>query len=496
MEYDIFISYRREGGREIARVIKAELEKMGFSVFLDFDELNDGHFEKYIIQAIDSSSVFMLILSPNALDLCIDEGDWVRKEIEYAIKKNCHIVPINPDQKFVGYPNALPETIQNELPNHQISDLMLGQLFKVSLSKLVEERILPHLHNTTLLHINTDSDCVVKKYGKEVLQLEAGVTGEIKLTHGKYLFDFVSKKNPNKHKEILYETNNNVEDYVSIELNPFSSKIKKSLKLSLAFCALLSVMLGLSYSGLFVKKDAKLEVVFAEDNTHFYINDVRFDLVYVQGGSYKMGNNNAEPDECPVHRVVVPNFYIGKYEISQEQWELIMGTNPSFKKGNKYPVENVNWFDAYMFIRKLNEITGRKFQLPTEAQWEYTASGGIYSKGYKYSGSNIIDEVAWYHGNSGAKTHMAVEQYKRANELEVYNMSGNVWEWCHDYYAEDYYRTYRDTINPQGAVTSNKRVIRGGSIQMEDRFSRITNRDAYEPSGSDWDIGFRIIMIP
>ena len=475
MEYDIFISYRREGGREIARVIKAELEKMGFSVFLDFDELNDGHFEKYIIQAIDSSSVFMLILSPNALDLCIDEGDWVRKEIEYAIKKNCHIVPINPDQKFVGYPNALPETIQNELPNHQISDLMLGQLFKVSLSKLVEERILPHLHNTTLLHINTDSDCVVKKYGKEVLQLEAGVTGEIKLTHGKYLFDFVSKKNPNKHKEILYETNNNVEDYVSIELNPFSSKIKKSLKLSLAFCALLLVMLGLSYSGLFVKKDAKLEVVFAEDNTHFYINDVRFDLVYVQGGSYKMGNNNAEPDECPVHRVVVPNFYIGKYEISQEQWELIMGTNPSFKKGNKYPVENVNWFDAYMFIRKLNEITGRKFQLPTEAQWEYTASGGIYSKGYKYSGSNIIDEVAWYHGNSGAKTHMAVEQYKRANELEVYNMSGNVWEWCHDYYAEDYYRTYRDTINPQGAVTSNKRVIRVFKVSLSNAVLHLNN---------------------
>lgn len=112
MEYDIFISYRREGGKEIARIIKAELEKMGFSVFLDFDELNDGHFEKYIIQAIDSSSVFMLILSPNALDLCIDEDDWVRKEIEYAIKKDCHIVPINPDQKFNGYPNVLPETIQ------------------------------------------------------------------------------------------------------------------------------------------------------------------------------------------------------------------------------------------------------------------------------------------------------------------------------------------------------------------------------------------------
>lgn len=494
MEYDIFISYRHEGGREIARVIKAELEKMGFSVFLDFDELNDGHFEKYIIQAIDSSSVFMLVLSPNALDLCIDEGDWVRKEIEYAIKRNCHIVPINPDQKFVGYPNALPETIQKVLPNHQISDLMLGQLFKVSLSKLVEERILPHLHNTTLLHIKTDNDCVVKKYGKEVLQLEAGVTSEIKLTHGKYLFDFVSKKNPNRHKEVLYETHNNVADFLNIEFDRISPKLKKGLISLLVFCILISVIYGLF--DLTDKADTELKVSFAEDNTYFNIDDVRFDLVYVQGGIYNMGNSDTESDESPIHKVVVPNFYIGKYEISQEQWELIMETNPSFKKGNKYPVENVNWFDAYMFIRKLNDITGRKFQLPTEAQWEYAASGGIYNKGYKYSGSNIIDEVAWYHGNSGAKTHMAVEQQKRANELEIYNMSGNVWEWCHDYYAEDYYRTYRDTINPQGAVTSNKRVIRGGSIQMEDGFSRISNRDAYEPSGRDWDIGFRIIMIP
>lgn len=496
MEYDIFISYRREGGKEIARIIKAELEKMGFSVFLDFDELNDGHFEKYIIRAIDSSSVFMLILSPNALDLCIDEDDWVRKEIEYAIKKDCHIVPINPDQKFNGYPNVLPETIQKELPNHQISDLMLGQLFKVSLSKLVEERILPHLHNTTLLHIKTDTDCIVTKYGKEVLQLEAGTTGEIKLTHGKYLLDFICKRNPNRHKEVLYETNNNVEDFLNINFDRITPKLKMWLSLLAVICILMIAIFGLFRTNLTDTVDKKFKVSFAEDNTYFKIDDIRFDLVYVQGGTYNMGNSNSESDESPIHKVVVPNFYIGKYEISQEQWELIMGTNPSFKKGEKYPIENVNWFDAYMFIRKLNEITGRKFQLPTEAQWEYAASGGIYSKGYKYSGSNIIDEVAWYYGNSGAKTHIAVDQQKRANELEIFNMSGNVWEWCHDYYAEDYYRTYRDTINPQGAVTSNKRVIRGGSMQMEDSFSRITNRDAYEPSGSDWDIGFRIIMIP
>ena len=144
-KYDIFISYRREGGADKARVLKTELEKRGFSVFLDFDELKDGYFDERIMNAISSTPIFMILLSQNALDRCGEEGDWVYKEIEYAIKTNRHIIPINPDKTFNGFPISAPPFIVQGVQQHQISDIMFGQLFNVSMDKMVAERIEPVL---------------------------------------------------------------------------------------------------------------------------------------------------------------------------------------------------------------------------------------------------------------------------------------------------------------------------------------------------------------
>ncbi len=144
-KYDIFISYRREGGADKARVLKTELEKRGFSVFLDFDELKDGYFDERIMNAISSTPIFMILLSQNALDRCGEEGDWVYKEIEYAIKTNRHIIPINPDKTFNGFPISAPPFIVKGVQQHQISDIMFGQLFNVSMDKMVAERIEPVL---------------------------------------------------------------------------------------------------------------------------------------------------------------------------------------------------------------------------------------------------------------------------------------------------------------------------------------------------------------
>ncbi len=196
----------------------------------------------------------------------------------------------------------------------------------------------------------------------------------------------------------------------------------------------------------------------------FYtVNGVSFNMKGVEGGTFQMGatpeQTGAETDEKPVHSVTLSDYYIGETEVTQELWMAVMGTNPSSFTGNiQRPVEQVSWDGCQTFISKLNELTGENFRLPTEAEWEYAARGGNQSKGYLYSGSNSLGEVAWYSGNSGDKTHAV--KTKSPNELGLYDMSGNVWEWCQDWYG--YYSSAAET-NPTGPASGTRRVIRGGS---------------------------------
>jgi formylglycine-generating enzyme required for sulfatase activity len=170
-----------------------------------------------------------------------------------------------------------------------------------------------------------------------------------------------------------------------------------------------------------------------------------------------------EKNEKPVHSVTVSDFYIGKYEVTQKQWKAIMGastslSNPSKFKGNNLPVESVSWNDVQKFIKKLNQKTGKLYRLPTEAEWEYAVRGDSTGSTTKYASSNNVDVVAWYSGNSGSKTHTVGT--KQANELGIYDMNGNVWEWCSDWFGS--YRS-RGQSNPLGATSGSYRVYRGGS---------------------------------
>lgn len=220
----------------------------------------------------------------------------------------------------------------------------------------------------------------------------------------------------------------------------------------------------------------------------FTVNGVSFQMVFVEGGTFRMGSDSGDSDENPVHDVTLSNYSIGKTEVTQALWRAVMGTNPSSFKGDNLPVEKVSWNDCQTFIKKLNAITGANFRLPTEAEWEYAARGGKQSKNYTYSGSNDIGTVAWYYSNSSIKTHPVGQ--KQPNELGIYDMSGNVLEWCSDWYSS--YSRYAQT-NPSGA-TSNGRVRRGGSWYDDAGYCRSTFRGYYAPAEGSVILGFRLAL--
>ena len=223
-------------------------------------------------------------------------------------------------------------------------------------------------------------------------------------------------------------------------------------------------------------------------------NGITIDMVKVEAGTFMMGATsemqNPWDDEKPVHQVTLTNdYYMGKYEVTQALWKTVMGSNPSKFKGDYLPVEMVSWDDCQEFIGKLNSMTGRKFRLPTEAEWEYAARGGKKSRGYQYSGSSNISDVAWYDGNSGRKTRPVGT--KQANELGIYDMSGNVWEWCQDRYGS--YVSSSQT-NPIGAVSGPNRVYRGGGWARNARNCRSSYRDYGIPDDRYNFLGLRLVL--
>ena len=251
---------------------------------------------------------------------------------------------------------------------------------------------------------------------------------------------------------------------------------------------------------------AKIEVTVTEDvpaqTETFTVNGVSFKMVAVEGGTFWMGSpdddRDAMRDEKPRHQVTLSSFAIGETEVTQELWEAVMGSNPSCNIGTNLPVEQISRDDCSAFISKLNRLTGRNFRLPTEAEWEYAARGGKNSKGYKYAGDDIINSVAWYDNNSDGETHPVAQ--KHPNELGLYDMSGNVWEFCQDYYDKDYYSN-SPVNNPCNTTPSSWFTMRGGGVVNIKRYCRVAFRseqvlldDPLTPVDSNWDMGFRLAL--
>ena len=218
--------------------------------------------------------------------------------------------------------------------------------------------------------------------------------------------------------------------------------------------------------------------------TTYEVNGVSFDMVEVEGGNYLMGDDNSSiANEKPAHKETIPTFQIGKTEVTQELWQAVMGTNPSGFTGEEdLPVEKVSWTDCNEFIAKLNELTGKNFRLPTEAEWEYAARGGNKSQGETYSSSNAIGDLAWYVSNSSSKTHPVAQ--KKANELGIYDMLGNVWEWISEKYSSDY----------SSERMGSRFVTRGGGWHNNAATSRVAIRSNVQESYTSDDLGLRLAL--
>lgn len=222
----------------------------------------------------------------------------------------------------------------------------------------------------------------------------------------------------------------------------------------------------------------------SRNGNSFSIGDVTFEMIPVEGGSFQMGSDDkiAEDFEKPKHTESVGSFLIGKTEVTQGLCKVVMNNNPSNWKGDDLPVDNVSWNEGQEFIRRLNKLTGEHFRLPSEAEWEYACKGGNKSLGYTYSGSNNIDEIAWYDGNSNDRTHKVAT--KKPNELGIYDMTGNVYEWVNDIWCDNY-NTPRK---------GSKRIIRGGCYGISPRFSRTTFRGDEDSWWKYKTFGFRLAL--
>lgn len=221
------------------------------------------------------------------------------------------------------------------------------------------------------------------------------------------------------------------------------------------------------------------------------------EMVHVQGGEFMMGCTDRHSDcsvnEAPAHLVKLDGFYIAKYEVNQALWMSVMGgKNPSKFIGDSLPVTGISWYDVQTFIGKLNQLTGKKYRMPTEAEWEYAARGGNLSKNYRFSGSNDLGEVAWCKDNSGDKPHAVGT--KRPNELGIYDMSGNVYEWCSDGFDFYEWNSTEPLVNPTGYNLSETKVYRGGGMTSYWDVCRVSARSQSIPNAHFNYVGFRLAL--
>ena len=433
-KYDIFISYRRTGGAQYARILQLMLAQRGYKVFLDYDELTDGKFGEHIQEAIKSAPIFMLVLSKEALARCKNEGDWVRREIQLAISLKKHIIPVNPDNTFDGIPEDIPEDIKEEVGTHQHSDISFGQTLGVTVDYMVKNRIVPKIGERT----RQDSDI-------DVLNQQLLAEDKARRQHRLFV---------------------------------------KSIVAFGVICAIAIVgWIGYSIKSRNdfeqTRKNLTEQIQEHHPGLHLMANDsITIEQLQVLDGIL---NNMRE--------VYGDSIKFSAFETTVKEYHTILGEEYDAAQAS-LPITEVSFGKTQLFIMKLNEIinsneTNIEFSLPTKEEWEYAASDGNVENGTQYAGSDNINEVAWYKANAEGKPHSADGQSElKPNKFGLYDMSGNV--------CEHVYTPFVDFNNPENST--NMMLIKGGSFASEPNECKISYETPMDADLSSPKVGFRLVL--
>lgn len=433
-KYDIFISYRRDSGAQYARILQLMLNQRGYKVFLDYDELTDGKFGDHIQEAIKDARIFMLVLSKGALIRCKNEGDWVRREIQLAIQEGKHIIPVNPDNSFDGVPEGIPEDIKDEVGSHQHSDINFGQTLGVTVDYMVTNRIEPQIGKRTRL--DEDIDVLNKQLSDE---------DKARRRHRLFIRSIVGIG-------ILFAVG-------IIGTVGYSIKIKNNETLK--------------------RKNLIEQVESHHPGLNFMSNDsITIEQLEVIDNIFSN-----------MREVYGDSIRFSAFETTVKEYSTILGEDYD-KSEASLPMAEVSFGKALLFIQKLNslinsEASAIEFSLPTKEEWEYAASDGNIDGGFTYSGSDDINEVAWYADTSEGKPHAADGQNQmKPNKFGLYDMSGNV--------AEHIFTPYIDFNNPE--MSTNMMLVKGGSYASGEKECAIKYEIPMESDLSSPKVGLRLVL--
>ena len=522
MQYDIFISYKRKS-LATANNLYYRLTTRGYSTFFDLEEMRRDNFNVQLLRYIENAKDVFVILEEGSLDACKQdnwEEDWFCKEISHALKNKKNIIPIllddykMPKEEF--FPEELKELSFKNAPEFSFS------YFEEYLNKLVEKGYITseaEIKNkaTSVFKFYSNENCQVFKEGKLVCSLDGMADEPYYLPvsrKGDYRFKCLNSVTA---KELVLKEHIDADEEREVDI---CWEKDKTLILNSDVWSGNKMISG---------------DIFAVE-----LGNIKFDMVRVEGGSLEIGATReqeiyAENNEYPAHNIILSTFYIGRFPITQYVWEMVMGYNKSYFKYKQeaiienaklksvlvgahlggafgpigaivggaagsamgwfsergknildkghYPAENLTYDEAQEFVYRLSKMTNIKFDLPTEEEWEYAARGGQKSKHYRYSGSDNIEDVAWYRNNSDKSTHPVGE--KQPNELGLYDMCGNVWEW-----TKTPAHPYVMNIEPNGNVF----IRRGGSWWHEDKNCRVSRRYASDRSKKTSGLGLRVVI--